>query len=135
MSKTIEVTADQLRFCQSGLKMTIGIAPSCYLVFEEGKTGFIRGGEQSAYFCPIIDEKYTVNVNSEEFSASVLASIEIWMPDVDKVWKITQPDDGGSFCYAEEANMDDMLMAIAADPRPDLDHYEFHKTDGIWRMM
>ena len=132
MNDLISVTADQLRFCRLGyIRATIKNVSSS----QRGYLHFVRGvpfldWDQDYGEC--LSEIISAEVNPEEFSASVLANIEMWMPGVDKISKRLFPD--GRLTIVAEGPTIHQNIKISADPAPWLDSYEFSKVDGVWRM-
>ena len=126
MNNLITATADQLRFCKVGIMFY----SSCNYwdrMEWNGKDRLIEFLNNNTSF------NGTVKVNPEEFTASVLANIEIWFPEVCGVKKFDSHDYVYGL-FADEDRDEELMVVIGTNPAPWLDSYEFRKVDGKWVM-
>ena len=113
MSNLVMVTADQLRFCQSGLAIYQG-GVSC------NKLSFHNGNAYDLLDNLILSAK----VDPDEFTASVLATIDAMFFESCRIRKKDR------HVWWSDDHYDEIM--INSDPAPWLDEYMFEKIEGKW---
>ena len=130
MSNLVTVTADNLRFCQSGLPFRIAGNEFVH-EYKFSLPNMVVCEIYAGEVCINLDIQ--VQVDPEEFSASVLANIKMWMPNVDKISKRLFPD--GRLTIVARGPTIYQNIKISTDLAPWLDSYEFRRVDGKWRQL